>query len=213
MVFLAFCLIYSHVYVLALQISGWSETEVGPSYTIPKVYGRYLFAHPSPPLPLREELSWAGKFLLGAVQCRLLGWDYAGRRQWFFLPFSCGCSQVFCSTVLLKFLKWAPRAILVCGQLSNYWSLLEDEAGGLNLGWWWYLLIEGNIFHFCQWYTQNSNLLEDCVFNIFSEALCSYGKVQKSAANIQVYSNKLNTPREPTTSIQGTIRNFRNKQE
>ena len=55
MVVCAFYLTYSHVYVLALQVSGWSETEVGPSYTIPKVYGRYVLI--LPPLSLREELS------------------------------------------------------------------------------------------------------------------------------------------------------------
>ena len=47
MVLLAFYLIHSHVYVLALQVSGWSETEVGPSCTIPKVYGSYLLILPS----------------------------------------------------------------------------------------------------------------------------------------------------------------------
>lgn len=120
MVFLAFCLIYSHVYVLALQVSGWSETEVGPSYTIPKVYGRYVLI--LPPLSLREELSWAGKFLLGAVQCRLLGWDCARRRQWFFLPFSCGCSQVLFPLCCWSFLSGLPEL---------FWSVDSCQIIGL----------------------------------------------------------------------------------
>lgn len=67
----AFCLIYSHVYVLALQVSGCSETEVGPSYTIPKVYGRYVFI-PSPS-PWERNSPELGNSLL--VQFSVDCWD------------------------------------------------------------------------------------------------------------------------------------------
>lgn len=51
-----------------------------------------------------RSLCW--ELLLGTEQCQPGEWE-AGNMKLSFRHFSCGYSQVLCSTVLLKFLQWA----------------------------------------------------------------------------------------------------------
>lgn len=78
-------------------------------------------------------LCW--ELLLGTEQCQPGEWE-AGNMKLSFRHFSCGYSQVLCSTVLLKFLQWAleisqsyfhSRIIVYCCSL---WGEGDGMQGG-----------------------------------------------------------------------------------
>lgn len=73
------------------------------------------------PFPVRGLIP-TGEFPLSAEQNWLR--DRMKQTKWsYLLSFSCDYSQVFCSTVLLKFLKWTLELLRVdflYGELSNY---------------------------------------------------------------------------------------------
>ena len=95
--------------ISALPVSRWGETEVGHSGSASKGWGSLSFTLLS--------LSWCGKLFLlffgelalGAEQCWSVGWVDAENMTLFFLLLSWNYSQLFCSIVLLKFLKWTPE--------------------------------------------------------------------------------------------------------
>lgn len=81
----------------------------------PKRLETGYFSH-CPFLAVGLFLAW--EFSLGAEKCQFGGRDDAGKIKLFFLPFLCGYSQVFCSIVLLRFLKWisvVSQAVFVHG--------------------------------------------------------------------------------------------------
>lgn len=98
LVALALLCSYPSVYVSALPVSGWDETEVGPLCIAPKSWRCWLFNPFS--LYLREKLFFAGEFPLGTEQCWPGGWDDVGKVKLFFLLFLYSYSQVFCSTLV-----------------------------------------------------------------------------------------------------------------
>ena len=67
-----------------------------------------MVAHPSA-APQEGELSQVRGGPLGAEQCWPGSWGDAGKMKLFSLLFLYSYSQEFCSTVLLKLLKWIPK--------------------------------------------------------------------------------------------------------
>ena len=149
MVVRAFYLIYSHVYVSALQVSGCSETEVGPSYTIPKVYRSYLLILPHSPWE-RNSPELGNSFLVQfSVDC----WDETTQVR------HSGSSFLFHVVVLRCFVPQCCWSFL-SGLPELFWSVDSCLIIGLcwrmrlevsTWAWWWYLLY--HIFHFCPWCT------------------------------------------------------------
>lgn len=54
--------------------------------------------------------------------------------KWSCLTFSCDYSLAFCSTVLLKFLKWTPEFSLICLHLWIAVQFLVDFCGRTEAG-------------------------------------------------------------------------------
>ena len=97
--------------VLALPLSSVKlNWVVQAQLECPQTLGK-LVTHPFS-LSQERKIFPAGEFPFGDEQCQPRCWGDAGKIKWFFIPIL--YSQVFSSTVLLKFLKWAPELSQSC---------------------------------------------------------------------------------------------------
>lgn len=105
------------------------KLKAGPSCSAPKGWGSGSLTPFS--LSQGRKIFLPGVFPLGAEQCQPGGWNNADKIKLFFLPIL--CSQVFCSTVLLKFLKGAPELSqsCFCSWIVVSWLIF---VGGWRLG-------------------------------------------------------------------------------
>ena len=109
-----------------MLISGWGETRAGPACSVPKGRESWLFT------PLSFSW-WQGSSLV--LSSASLG-DGLRQENQTVSPISwCGYSQVFCSTALLKLLRWTSEFSLSCFHLwiANYCSLWEHPGWDLLL--------------------------------------------------------------------------------
>lgn len=97
--------------VLALPLSSVKlNWFIHAQLECPQTLGK-LVTHPFS-LSQERNIFPAREFPFGDDQCQPGCWGDAGKIKRFFIPIS--CSQVFSSTVLLKFLKWAPELSQNC---------------------------------------------------------------------------------------------------